>query len=140
VIFDPTTERGARALARLATERVAWLTTVTATGQPQTMPIWFLWADGELLVYSDRRARRNANVAASPRVSVHLDDRPGDYGVAIEGEARIDPDAPGVPDNPAYLEKYGSWIDASYGGPVVFSGTYSVPIRITPTRAVIFQG
>lgn len=140
MIFDPTTERGARALERLATERVGWLTTITAAGQPQTMPIWFLWADGELLIYSDRRARRNPNVAAHPRVSFHLDDRPGDFGVVIEGEARIDPDAPGVPDHPAYLGKYGPVIDADYGGPVAFSGTYSSVIRITPTRAVVFQG
>jgi PPOX class probable F420-dependent enzyme len=140
LIFDPTTERGARARERLATERVAWLTTVTADGQPQTMPIWFLWANGELLIYSDRRARRNANIEANPRVSLHLDDRPGDIGVVIEGEAGIDHDAPGVPDNPAYLTKYGSVIDADYGGPAAFSRTYAIPIRITPTRAVTFQG
>jgi PPOX class probable F420-dependent enzyme len=140
VIFDATTERGARALVRLATERVAWLTTVTPAGQPQTMPVWFLWADGEVLIYSDHRARRNPNVAGNPKVSLHLDDRPGDFGVVIEGEARIDPDAPGVPDNPGYLQKYGLVIDASYGGPSVFSETYSVPIRITPMRAVVFRG
>jgi PPOX class probable F420-dependent enzyme len=140
VIFDPSLERGAHALARLATEKVAWLTTVTAAGQPQSMPIWFLWSDGELLVYSDHRARRIPNIAANPKVSLHLDDRPGDFGVVIEGDARIDPDAPGVPDNPGYLQKYGRVIDASYGGPSVFSQTYSVPIRITPTRAVVFRG
>jgi len=140
VIFDATTERGARALARLETERVAWLTTVAPAGQPQTMPVWFLWADGEVLIYSDRRAHRNRNVAANLKVSLHLDDRPGDVDVVIEGEARLDPDAPGVPDNPAYLQKYGPVIDASYGGPSAFSQTYSVPIRIMPTRAVVFQG
>jgi len=53
---------------------------------------------------------------------------------------RIDPDTPGVPDNAGYLQKYGLVIDASYGGPSAFSQTYSVPIRIMPTRAVVFQG
>ena len=136
MIFDPTTERGADALARLAAEKVAWLTTVTASGQPQSMPIWFLWSDGELLVYSDRRARRNANVAANPKVSVHLADRAGDDIVVIEGEALIDPDQPAVPDNPAYLEKYGASIDATLGGAAQMAETYSVAIRIRPTRGI----
>ena len=136
MIFDPTTEHGARAQARLATEKVAWLTTVTAAGQPQSMPIWFLWSDGELLVYSDRRARRNANVAANPKVSVHLADRAGDDIVVIEGEALIDPDQPAVPDNPAYLEKYGASIDATLGGAAQMAETYSVAIRIRPTRGI----
>ena len=136
MIFDPTTEHGARAQARLATEKVAWLTTVTAAGQPQSMPVWFLWSDGELLVYSDRRARRNANVAANPKVSIHLADRAGDDIVVIEGEALIDPDQPAVPDNPAYLAKYGASIDATLGGPAQMAETYSVAIRIRPTRGI----
>ena len=41
--IDPATKIGARALERLATDRIAWLTTVDADGQPQSMPIWFLW-------------------------------------------------------------------------------------------------
>ena len=136
MIFDPTTERGAHALARLATEKVAWLTTVTSAGQPQTMPIWFLWSDEELLVYSDRRARRNANMVANPKVSFHLTDDAGGDIVVIEGEGRIDPDVPGVPDNPAYLAKYGSSIDATLGGPARMAETYSVAIRIRPTRGI----
>ena len=31
---------------RLREEEVAWLTTVRSSGQPQSVPIWFLW-DGE---------------------------------------------------------------------------------------------
>lgn len=136
MIFDSTTERGAHALERLTTEKVAWLTTVTAAGQPQTMPVWFLWSDGELLVYSDHRARRNVNLAANPKVSFHLADVAGDDVVVVEGDARIDPDVPGVPDNPAYLAKYGPSIDATLGGPTKMAETYSVPIRILPTRGI----
>lgn len=141
MIFDPADAEGAHALERLASERMAWLTTVTAEGQPQTMPIWFLWLDGELLVYGDYRARRNANLAGNPRVSLHLpDDGSGSDIVVIEGLARIDPDYPQVPDNPAYLAKYGDWIDRYVGGPSKMAHTYNLPILITPSRGVAIPG
>lgn len=141
MIFDPSDEVGARALERLATDKIAWLTTVTPAGQPQTMPIWFLWAGGELLIYGDHRAKRNANIAANPKVSFHLNDngRGGDV-VIVQGTARIDPDYPQVGDNPAYLAKYGEWIDLYLEGPSGMGQVYNMPIRITPTRGIAFPG
>ncbi|MEO7664162.1 MAG: pyridoxamine 5'-phosphate oxidase family protein, partial [Candidatus Limnocylindrales bacterium] len=74
MIFDPETESGAHALDRLAIDMVGWLTTVSPKGQPQSTPVWFIWVDGELLVYGDHRALRNRNIEANPRVSFHLAD------------------------------------------------------------------
>ncbi|HJW21096.1 MAG TPA: pyridoxamine 5'-phosphate oxidase family protein [Candidatus Limnocylindrales bacterium] len=130
------------ALERLARERVAWLTTVTPEGQPQTMPIWFLWLPdapdgGEILVYGDRRARRNRNLEANDRVSLALrTDEHGNDVAVIEGRATMDPDYPQVYDNPGYLAKYGASIDGSFGGARHMAETYDVPIRIRPTRVV----
>jgi PPOX class probable F420-dependent enzyme len=140
VIFDPTTPKGAHALERLGSSMAAWLTTVTADGQPQSMPVWFTWDGTEIVVYGDHRARRNANLATNPKVGFHLPDngQGGDI-VVLEGVARVDPDYPGVPDNPAYLAKYGAWVEGM-GGAAKFAETYNVPIRITPTRGVAFQG
>jgi len=45
-MLDNTTETGARAEGRLWEEKIAWLTTVRANGQPQPIPVWFL-RDGE---------------------------------------------------------------------------------------------
>ncbi len=135
--LDPATPGGQRALERLSGDRVGWLTTVTPTGQPQSMPIWFLWVDGELVFYGDHRARRNANLATNPRVSFHLRTDPeADEYLVIEGMARVDPDYPAIPENPAFLAKYGPSIDRTLGGPVVMSQTYSLPVRITPARFV----
>ena len=146
MIFDPSTERGAHALQRLRSAMAAWLTTVTPDGQPQSMPVWFVWdpdADGgagEILVYGDHRARRNRNLEVHPKVSFHLpDDGNGQDIVTIEGTVRIDPDLPGPGDNPAYMTKYGAWIDGM-GGPAKFGAIYSMPIRISPTRGVTFPG
>jgi PPOX class probable F420-dependent enzyme len=140
MIFDEGTERGAHALERLRTAMAAWLTTVTPEGQPQSMPVWFIWDGSEILVYGDHRAKRNRNVEANPRVSFHLpDDGNGGDIVTIEGTVRVDPDLPGPGDNAAYMAKYRAWIDGM-GGPAQFDQIYSMPIRITPTRGVTFMG
>jgi len=139
VVFDSGSERDVRALARLETDVIAWLTTVTPEGQPQTFPIWFLWDAGEILIYGDRRARRNANLALNPRVGLHLnDDGKGDGIVVLEGEARIDAATPPIPQNPAYLAKYGRLIDELLGSPDEMATIYNVPLRIRPTRGVAF--
>jgi PPOX class probable F420-dependent enzyme len=139
VVFDGGTESDLHALERLRTDRIGWLTTVTPDGQPQTFPIWFLWEDGEALVYSDRRAKRNDNVRANPRVTLHLNDngRGGDV-VIVEGEARIDESTPPVPRHAGYLAKYGEWITAYLTSPEEMATIYNVPLRIRPTRGRAF--
>jgi PPOX class probable F420-dependent enzyme len=139
VVFDTGSDSDARALERLATDMIGWLTTVTPEGQPQTFPIWFLWEDGEALVFSDRRAKRNVNIAANPRVSLHLNDngRGGDV-VVLEGEARVDDATPQVPEHPAYLAKYGDWITTHLTSADEMATIYNVPIRVRPTRGRAF--
>ncbi len=139
MVFDSGSETDTHALERLRTDMIGWLTSVTPGGQPQTFPIWFLWEDGEILVYSDRRAKRNDNIRANPRVSLHLDDdgRGGDV-VIVEGEARIDGATPGVTEHRAYLAKYGAWITESLTSPEEMATIYNVPLRIRPTRGRAF--
>jgi PPOX class probable F420-dependent enzyme len=139
VVFDSGSDADAHALERLRTDMVGWLTTVTPEGQPQTFPIWFLWDDGEALIYSDRRAKRNVNIAANPRVTLHLNDngKGGDV-VVIEGEARIDDAAPTLPASTAYRAKYEAWIVDSFNSAEEMATIYHVPIRIRPTRGRAF--
>jgi PPOX class probable F420-dependent enzyme len=139
VVFDSGSEADAHALGRLERDMVGWLTTVRPDGQPQTFPIWFLWEDGEALIYSDRRAKRNGNIAANPRVTLHLNDdgRGGDV-VVVEGEARVDGDTPPPDRNPAYLAKYGEWIVEQLTSAEEMATIYNVPLRIRPTRGLAF--
>ena len=135
MVFDTGSESDARALERLATDIVGWLTTVAPDGQPQTFPIWFLWEAGEALIYSDRRAKRNANIAHNPKVSLHLNDdgRGGDM-VVMEGEARVDDTTPPVTGHRAYLAKYGDLITELLTSAEEMGTVYDVPIRVRPTR------
>jgi PPOX class probable F420-dependent enzyme len=139
VVFDTGSDSDARALERLATDTIGWLTTVTPDGQPQTFPIWFLWEEGEALIFSDRRAKRNVNIATNPRVSLHLNDngRGGDV-VVIEGEARVDDTTPPVPEHRAYLAKYGDRITEFLTSAEEMATIYNVPIRVRPTRGRAF--
>lgn len=133
--LDPATELGRRALERLATEKIGWLTSVNQDGQPQASAIWFLWEAGEVLVYSHRRAPRNGNLEANPLVafSLHTDTGGGDY-VSMEGRARVDTAGPRADQHPRYLTKYRGMI-AGYGWtPGWFAAEYPVAIRVTPTR------
>jgi PPOX class probable F420-dependent enzyme len=133
--LDPATPAGANALERLATEKIGWLTTVDPDGQPQSSPIWFLWQDGQILLYSGKRAWRNANITERPRVAFNLNtDEGGDVVLSMEGIARHDPDAPPASQNPAFLAKYARFLD-DYGWDVAyFEREYPHAIWITPTR------
>ncbi len=139
MVFTSGSDADRHALERLAADPIGWLATVTPDGQPQTFPIWFLWEGGEITIYSDHRAKRNANIAANPRISLHLNDngKGGDV-VIVEGEARLDPDGPAVTDNPGYLRKYEPWIRSSFNSPEEMYAIYNVVIRITPTRGRAF--
>jgi len=133
--LDPSTEGGAHALERLATERMGWLTSVAPDGQPQSLPIWFIWTDGEVFLYSRKTAKRNANIEADPRVSFNLDTRKdGDDVVAMEGTARFDPDGPLCSQYPEYLAKYRDKLE-EYGWEADYMDrVYPVIIRVTPNR------
>lgn len=133
-MLDTSTPKGAHINERLNEATIIWMTTVTAAGQPQTAPVWYLWSNGEFLVYSLNSARVR-NLAANPRVSVHLNDRGrGDDVVIVYGHARIDPGAPPGSEIPSYRTRYDQAI-TNYGWTWdYFDGQYKVAIRITPER------
>ncbi len=135
VIPDRTTAYGERVRRRLTDEMTIWLTTVGRDGTPQPNPVGFLWDGGDsLLTYTQTGARRLANIRRQPLVSLNLDSNGDDDIVVLTGTAEILDDYPAVPDNPAWLEKYGEAIDARFGSTVKFSERFSVPVRIHLTH------
>ena len=136
-MLDTTTEAGSRA-DRLLREKGAWLTTVRADGsdgQPQSVPVWFLW-DGETsLVYSRPDQQKLKSVAGNPRVGLHLNSnsRGGDV-VRVEGEAGVAEGAPQANDVGEYVEKYRESIARIGLDPESFARAYSAALRVTPER------
>ena len=138
-MLDPSDQAQARAAERLRGEQVAWLTTVRADGQAQSSPVWFLWDGDTFLVYSQPDAQKVRNVAANPRVSLHLnDDGEGGDIVTLEGRAAVEPDTPRADRVDGYLAKYQAAIDALGYEPGPFARTYSTAIRVRPTRVRIW--
>lgn len=122
------------ALERLASERAGWLTTVAPDGTPQSSPVWFIWDDAEMYLYS-RRSPRVRNIRQNPRVSFNLDgNRLGGKVVVFEGTASIDEQASPVHENQEYLDKYGAVMDERGWSPKWFADNYPVFIRVRPTR------
>jgi PPOX class probable F420-dependent enzyme len=134
-MFDTTTEAGARADRRLREEEVAWLTSVRSDGQPQSVPIWFLWDGKTFLIYSQQGRQKLKNIGRNPRVGLNLNSNAhGGAVVRTEGTAEIAEDVPPATEVGEYLEKHRAAIAWIGYDPDGFARDYSVPIWVTPGR------
>jgi PPOX class probable F420-dependent enzyme len=98
------------------------LTTVRSDGQPQSVPIWFLWDGETFLIYSQPGRQKLKNITRNPRVGLNLNsDAHGGAVVRTEGAAEI-------------VEKYRAAIARIGYDPEGFARDYSVPIRVIPER------
>jgi PPOX class probable F420-dependent enzyme len=119
---------------RIAHEEVVWLVTVRHDGQPQASPVWAIWDEAGLLIYSQPDTPKLRNIEANPRVVLHLDGGADDHTTAIiEGDATLSNDPPAHL-IPAYVAKYGDMIARNGWTPEGFAADYSVPIRVAPKR------
>jgi PPOX class probable F420-dependent enzyme len=134
-VLDLDSPAGARADRRLRTEQILWLTTVRADGQPQSSPVWFVWDGETFLIFSQPAAQKLRNLAANPRVAVHVDtDAAGEDVLTIDGSAAVDADVPPSDQLEEYQVKYREGIQAMGMTPAELAGDFSVAIRIRPAR------
>lgn len=136
MIIDRSTEFGQRAASRLENEKTGWLTTITANGQPKSIPVWFVWQEDEsVLIYSQPDQLKLRNIETNPRVSFNLDsDGNGGNIVRLEGPAEIPADYPLGSEVPAFVEKYQDLIPALNMSVEEMAATYSTAIVIKPER------
>ena len=71
---------------RMTAARNYWIATTRPNGRPHVAPTWGVWHAGRLYFDGSPETRRMQNIAANPRVAVHLED--GDQAVIVEGVAR----------------------------------------------------
>lgn len=72
------------AVQRLERSSNYWIGTATGDGTPHAVPVWGVWVDGALYLGGGPDTRWARNLAANPRVTVHLES--GSDVVILEGE------------------------------------------------------
>jgi len=59
--------------ARLSAARSYWLSSTTISGAPHAAPVWGVVTGETLYLYTERNTVKARNIAADPRVVVHLE-------------------------------------------------------------------
>jgi len=134
--IDLTTDFGRAVEKYLKEEYIIWLTTVDSHLTPQPRPVWFLWDQDSILIFSQPKAFKVKHIQKHPNVSLHFNtDEAGEkHVIVITGEAYIDSNHPSAHEVSIYLEKYRTGIKDINMTPETFSADYSTAIRIRPTQ------
>jgi PPOX class probable F420-dependent enzyme len=135
ITIDENSEYGKRVLQRLEEETIIWLTTVSESGVPHPRPVWFYW-DGEAFhLYSQPDTYKLQHIRSHAGVSLNFDsDGEGGDIVVFLGEAEIREDLSPVDEYEPYIDKYENEMEDMGTPPDIFAQSYSVPIRVTPTK------
>jgi PPOX class probable F420-dependent enzyme len=126
---------------RIGAERTVWLTMVRSDGAPHVVPTWFSWDGETFLVFSKPHAVKVDCLRSSSAVMLALGDPDDDFDVLlVEGRAEIlgrpaSEVAPG-----SHFDKYRDRMDAIGLDRADYLATYSLAVRITPTRFLGWAG
>jgi len=120
---------------RLAGADIGWITTVDASGRPQSSPVWFLWHEGAVLVATQPSATKVANLADNPAASFHLEGAgPGELVVTLEGIAAVGGSMPS-----AYGVKYAGALGRVGTTATAYLADFSATVRLVPSRVRMFR-
>src|SRR5689334_8304230 len=72
-LLDPAQAHAAHILVRLQSDVIAWFGSVRPDGRPHLVPVWFLWEQGTILVFSQPN-QKVRNIERNPSVILALDD------------------------------------------------------------------
>ncbi|MGD2101185.1 MAG: pyridoxamine 5'-phosphate oxidase family protein [Acidimicrobiia bacterium] len=115
-------------------ELIGFLTAVSAAGQPQTSPVWFVRDVDDIVVYNRAGTPRLRAISSNPKVAFNLrGDLRASAAVTFEGVAVVE-DLPPAMEFPGYLDKYAREIERLGWTPQSFSSDYGVGLRVTVTR------
>lgn len=123
------------AVERLEAARNYWIASTGPDGAPHVAPVWGAWVDGAVWFGTAPDSVKARNLAADPRVVVHLES--GDETVILRGAVEeltvgaLDEDLAGRIDD-AYAAKY---LDVETGEPfrlTAGAGADTVVLRVRP--------
>jgi PPOX class probable F420-dependent enzyme len=132
--LDSKDRQHRKILNRLQDEIVIWVTTIRGDGQPQSVPVWFLWDGESFRIFSERGKPKLDNIRKNSRVGLHLQATEiGEDVVIFEGVAEL-LDGPPSTELPGYIDKYRTQIEGNGWTPESFANDYSQPVRIWPEK------
>jgi len=136
-MLDLNTKFGRFTKKHLKSEYFIWLTTVDSNLTPQPRPVWFIWENESVLIFSQAKAHKLKHIKGNAQVALHFntEDQDGEKRLIIfTGTAKLEKKCPPTHKNRAYMRKYKSGIHGLKSTPEQFGNEYSVAIRITPTK------
>jgi PPOX class probable F420-dependent enzyme len=72
---------------------IARLATIGADGYPHNVPLWYLLEGDDILIISDRKARKTKNALANPRVAIAIGGDIADkMGYMVRGDLVLEED------------------------------------------------
>jgi PPOX class probable F420-dependent enzyme len=120
---------------RLATEQNIWLTTTRADGLPLPNTVWFLWRNGEFLIFSTPESVKMKNLRRNPLASLNFNTSSLDGSdIAIfHVEADMNCAQQSEEEFQAYMSKYGAGLQALGITTEVLVESYRL-VRFKPTK------
>jgi PPOX class probable F420-dependent enzyme len=137
----PALEPGSALDRRIRSESVVWLTTVSADGRPHVVPVWFDWDGETFLVFTKPEAKKARNIRLNAAVMLALGDPRSDFDVLLieaDAESLAAPSSEIAP--MAFFDRYAAWMAAIGLSRSEFLTTYSLALRIRPTRYLGWSG
>jgi PPOX class probable F420-dependent enzyme len=134
-MLDLTTAKDAHIDERLRTEQIIWLSSTRPDGRPHLVPVWFLWENPGILIFSRPDNQKIRNLRQNPNVMLALEaaDQGADI-VLLEGHATLLDEPSSAFMSSAYVQKYAAHIAAFQWTPESMAADYSQAIRVKPTR------
>ncbi|WP_337662003.1 pyridoxamine 5'-phosphate oxidase family protein [Actinoalloteichus sp. AHMU CJ021] len=131
-----TTGSPLEGLSEKAEDRVLWLGTVTPSNRPALRPVWFVYLEEKLVVFSEPHAAKVRHLFANPEVvmTFHSDPSAGHIRV-VSGRAEVSLDGPPPSSIPEFLDKYEHLYPATGYTRHTFDAALSARITITPTHS-----
>lgn len=137
--LDVNDPRDAKASGMLERDLIGWISTVDEHGRPRSVPVWFFWHDGRVMILSKPDTAKVRHLRAGSPVQFHLQAGGpfGDDVVILDGTADVT-DGGTV----AWMAEHATAYAAKYGEAMNDYGlsqretaeVFSTLILITPTQ------
>ena len=133
--LDASDPKQAHTAERLRADEILWLVSVRPNGRPHMAPVWFLWEEETILIFSKPENQKIRNLRQNPAVTVALDgtDR-GDDVTVLDGVAALLDDPDVTTTLAAYASKYSDLLADMGWTAETMAKEYSQAIRITITH------